>query len=368
MGSSAAPIRLALLGAGNFARDAHLPAIAAAPSLHLVAVYSRSLASANDLAAAAKQYPGAAHELDIYSSDDDGLAALLARSDIEAVSMALPILLQPDIIEQVWAAGKHVINEKPVGKDVEAGRKLIERYETVYKPKGIQWIIAEQWPYMEVLTIAKDIISSGKIGKVLSFTLDYSYYVGLDDKNSKTTWRSKCEYQGGYLLDGGVHMVAALRYVLPSPITQVTALTTQVAEHLVPSDLLHAIAVTDDGVHGSFRIAWGIPTGSKRTLSIYGDKGNIDVDFGDHADELFRVSTKLVGREVEVVTEAAKAAGGERAVVDEFAAFGKALQGRIGSAAAEDVEKRSGPRAALADVGVIQASLNSNGSPVKVYV
>lgn len=62
-----------------------------------------------------------------------------------------PLLLanicgQPAIIERAWKAGKNVVSEKPIAKDLAEARRLIELWEGTYKPKGIQWIIAEQFP------------------------------------------------------------------------------------------------------------------------------------------------------------------------------------------------------------------------------
>lgn len=77
---------------------------------------------------------------------DDGLRTMLERTDIQTIVTCLPIPIQPDLIRAAWAAGKNVISEKPVAKDVKTANALIELYETQYKPKGIQWIVAEQYP------------------------------------------------------------------------------------------------------------------------------------------------------------------------------------------------------------------------------
>lgn len=59
--------------------------------------------------------------------------------------MGLPIPTQPAYIEQAWRAGKHVLSEKPVAKDVAEASRLIELYEREFKPRGIQWIVMEQF-------------------------------------------------------------------------------------------------------------------------------------------------------------------------------------------------------------------------------
>ncbi len=73
----------------------------------------------------------------------DGLDALLADSSIDAIAFVLPITAQPDLIIKALTAGKHVISEKPVGKDVATAKALIETYEKEFKPKGLIWRVAE---------------------------------------------------------------------------------------------------------------------------------------------------------------------------------------------------------------------------------
>jgi predicted dehydrogenase len=77
----------------------------------LTAVYSRSEKSAKDLALAAadilkRPLPSIYHE----GRTAKNLDALLARSDISAVIVVLPITLQPSIVEKALAAGKHVVS------------------------------------------------------------------------------------------------------------------------------------------------------------------------------------------------------------------------------------------------------------------
>lgn len=86
---------IALIGSGIFAKEEHLPAIrAASSSVKLVAVYSRSFASAADLAAAAASEGGT--EVDIYCEDAQGnegkvkggFGELLKRGDVGGVVIA----------------------------------------------------------------------------------------------------------------------------------------------------------------------------------------------------------------------------------------------------------------------------------------
>jgi predicted dehydrogenase len=74
---------IALIGSGIFAKEEHLPAIKATPTLTLKAIYSRSRKSAEALAADASH-------VELYSEDQEGrkYEDLLKREDIQGVIIA----------------------------------------------------------------------------------------------------------------------------------------------------------------------------------------------------------------------------------------------------------------------------------------
>ncbi|KAG9098916.1 hypothetical protein FRC06_005838, partial [Ceratobasidium sp. 370] len=199
---------------------AHLPGLGALGSdlVVLKAVYSRSKSSASSLSELAKEKLGLSEAVPVYSDDgskEEGLDALLARPDIQAVIVVLPLTQQPEIVLRALAAGKNVLSEKPVAKDVKTGLALIEKWETEFKHKGLIWRVAEQFEVEPAYAEAARKIKGGAIGEVRSF--NYSV-MNSTDKSSQwynTAWRTVPEYQGGFVLDGGVHHAAALRLILP---------------------------------------------------------------------------------------------------------------------------------------------------------
>jgi predicted dehydrogenase len=129
------PIRLALIGAGIFARDAHVPALRTmgdplGDRFEIVAVYSRTRATAEALLPLLPGKP------DICTD----LTTLLRRSDIEAVDVLLPIEALPAAVDMALAAGKHVVSEKPLAPDVASGRRLLNIYAN--HPQQV-WMVAE---------------------------------------------------------------------------------------------------------------------------------------------------------------------------------------------------------------------------------
>lgn len=158
------------------------------------AVYSRSRKSAQDLA-------GIAPGVDLYS-DDSGAghayADLLARDDIQALIIAyakpfpwhlreditnppsLPILIQPDFIRQALLAGKHVLSEKPIAKDVATARELLEWYRANIDTNKVIWAVGENYRYLTKFLFAAERVR--ELGSVKNFRVNVHNMVKQDNK------------------------------------------------------------------------------------------------------------------------------------------------------------------------------------------
>ena len=135
----------------------------AAKTLTLKAVYSRSLKSAKTITTDSAN-------VDLYSGDSGSgksLDDLLARSDIHAVIIALPIKNQPDYIRKSLLAGKHVLSEKPVAENVKDAKDLIKWYRSEVDTKKVTWGVAENVRYLATSDHAAE--ARKKMGKVLGF-------------------------------------------------------------------------------------------------------------------------------------------------------------------------------------------------------
>ena len=148
------------------------PAVEASQHLTLKAIYSRSLKSAKTLEVDESQ-------VDIYSDDSGAgksLDDLLARSDIKAAIIALPIKKQPEYIRKVLLAGKHVLSEKPVAENVKEAADLIKWYRSEIESKGVTWAVAENFRFLNSFDHAAEAVK-GK-GRQLTFRVRMQTLVG----------------------------------------------------------------------------------------------------------------------------------------------------------------------------------------------
>lgn len=259
------PIRLALIGAGLFARGAHVPALLElTDDFEVVAVCSRTEKSASTVVAL---FP---HTVEVMTDMD----TLLARDDIDAVNIILPIALLPDAVEQALKAGKHVISEKPVSPDVATGRKLLNVYS---QTSSLVWQVAENFRYENAHIQAAEIVQRGDIGKPI--TCQWMHYAHLNPDNPyyQTSWRRDGSFPGGYLLDAGVHFIATLRLIL-GEIASVSAKVVSTRDDLPPVDTLSAALYFDNGTVGSYLASFAVGAPFDQHLHIVGDKGALRMD------------------------------------------------------------------------------------------
>jgi predicted dehydrogenase len=334
------PVRLALVGAGIFVRDAHLPALAQLRGyFELAAVWSRSEESVQAVVQQWRELGGG--HLAVYTD----LAALLADQEIEAVDVVLPIPQQAEVVAQALAGGKHVVSEKPIAQSSETALALIETHRR--HPERV-WMVAENWRYEEAFVRAAELLRAGAIGRPLVAHWSQFSPMTPQSKYYGTAWRRGGEFRGGLLLDSGVHYISVLRMLL-GEVRSVSAHVQQVAPDLNPADTLTATLEFAGGVQATYLNTFAVASPFSAPLTIVGDSGGLRVERG---------RIELVQNGVAGVQEmhCAKFNG----VHDELAAFAGAV--------ADGVPQRNTPLEGLADLEVIEAMLTSAEEGVRQTV
>ncbi len=197
-------IRWGILGAANIAVKKVIPAMQAGEFCEIAAIASRSLDKAKKTA----------EDLEIpkfYGSYDE----LLDDAEIDAVYNPLPNDLHVEWTTKAAEKGKHVLCEKPLAMSAAEARKLIEiRDQTGVKIQEAFMVRTHpQW-----LKI-RDLIASGKIGKVEAITMFFSYF-----NDDQSNIRNKPENGGGALMDIGCYCVNLSRFILGEEPRRVAAL------------------------------------------------------------------------------------------------------------------------------------------------
>lgn len=225
--------------------------------------------------------------------------------------IALPIPAQPSFIKAALGAGKHVLSEKPVAKDISTAQELISWYKSdILGNSHATWSVAENFRFLSRFQYGAE--QARKLGRVLGFRVRVHLYVKPGSKYYETSWRKTPEYQGGFLLDGGVHFIAGMRQLLgeDAKMARVSAFTAQLQEHLPPIDTVNAVVHLANGASGTFSVSFGT-TDSGVEYVISCQNGTVDVGFdkttvkkdGDETVENFPEDKNGVRQEVKAWAE-----------------------------------------------------------------
>ncbi len=258
------PVRLGAIGTGLAMEKLHWPALRQLTQRFTVAAFAEPDRATAERFAGYSGTPMSEH----YAEYGD----LLAREDLRAAVILLPIPLLYEAARAALQAGKDVLCEKPPGVDLDQGRAFLQ-LEREFPAQKL--LIAENFFYRDDLRLARSLLDEGTIGRVnVMAWRQAGQYVPRAEGFSSTPWRQRPQYRGGPHLDGGVHMIAQLRLLL-GDVRRVQGLALHANTKMGgPSDLTLNLAFVS-GVIGNYTsIHAEIPVPpEERGLCLYGSEG-----------------------------------------------------------------------------------------------
>jgi predicted dehydrogenase len=117
-------------------------------------------------------------------------------------------------------AGKHVICEKPLGRDANESYDAWQRVDRA----GVKHMCAFNYRFVPAVRLARQMIEAGDLGEIFHFRGRYLQEWGAD-ADTPIVWRlSKDAAGSGALGDLGAHVIDLARYLLGQEVTTVSAL------------------------------------------------------------------------------------------------------------------------------------------------
>jgi predicted dehydrogenase len=169
-------------------------------------------------------------------------------------------------------AGKHVICEKPLGRDAA------ESYDTwqAVAATGVKHMCAFNYRFVPAIRLAREIIASGEIGEIQHFRGSYLQEWGTTEGD---IWRfDKATAGSGSLGDLGAHVIDLSRYLV-GEIEQVAAMTQTFIPGRDVDDAVESVVRFENGAVGTIE-ATRFAQGRKNafTWEINGSKGSLAFD------------------------------------------------------------------------------------------
>ncbi len=193
-------LKIALIGAGGIATNAHMPSYAMLSNVEIVAVCDSKIEKAKALAEKYK----IEHVFENYED-------ALELPGLDAVDICTPNYLHSVIAVKALKKGLHVFCEKPDAVSVDEAEKM----RAAAEESGKVLMVMRNNRYMNISSFLKEYIDDGKMGEIYAARCGWQRRRGIPGKGGWFTTKSLSG--GGPLIDLGVHMIDLTMWLMGNP-------------------------------------------------------------------------------------------------------------------------------------------------------
>ncbi len=227
-----------------------------------------------------------------YESVETDWRSLIARDDLDVIDIASPNDTHATIAVATAAAGKAVLCEKPLARNMAEAQQMVDAVESARVPNMV-WYNYRRVP---AVSLAKQIIDSGKLGRIFHYRAKFLQDWTISERvpvGGAALWRLSADVAGsGVTGDLLAHCIDTAIW-LNGPLEKVSAMTetfikqrqdavTGEAREVEIDDASAFLARFDNGSLGTFE-ATRYARGHKAlyTLEINGSEASIAWDLHD---------------------------------------------------------------------------------------
>ena len=199
----------------------------------------------------------------------DSLELILQDPEVQAVIVASPASTHLDICQRCFAAGKHVLLEKPLELNLERSTKLVE----LAAQAGLQLGVVLQHRFREASQVLQKLLIDGRLGEVQAASIRLPW------------WRSQSYYNepgrgtlardgGGVLLTQAIHTLDLFRSLVGIQSVQSAVVRQTQLHQMETEDYVSALLVLGNGAPGDLMATTAMYPGFPETIDIMGTLGS----------------------------------------------------------------------------------------------
>ncbi|SDZ64716.1 Predicted dehydrogenase [Evansella caseinilytica] len=258
-------LKVGVIGCGSIAKYRHLPEYAQNQQTEIAAVCDIVKERVD---AFAEQYGAKA-----YTSYEE----LLADPAIDAVSVCTPNYLHAPVSIAALQAGKHVLCEKPMATSKEEAEAMVAAAEA----SGKKLMIAHNQRFVPSHQKARQLIESGKLGKIYSFRTAFGHGgpEGWSVDGAESWFFKKEQAFIGAMGDLGVHKTDLLRFILGEEFVEVGAFVeTSAKKSADVDDTAVCVLKSESGIIGTLAASWSYVSKEDNSTIIYAENGIVRLE------------------------------------------------------------------------------------------
>ncbi len=261
-------LRLGIIGGGSFA-DIHLDGISKVPNAEVVAICDPDTEKTQKYA-----------EKYLIPNQYTDYRELLARDDIDAVTLPLPDQVHKEITIAALRAGKHVLCEKPMALNLDECKEMIK----VARETGKQLMVGQVGRYTPAFVEAKRLLEEGVIGEL--FLIESEYAHDYSKIGGQGGWRVTPEREP--IIGGGCHAVDLIRMIAGDPSEVFAYANNKSLKDWPIHDCTMAIMKLPNDVVGKVMTSTGCKREYTMRSALYGTEGTIIFDNTSNTITLYK--------------------------------------------------------------------------------
>ncbi len=243
---------------------------------------------------------------------------LLAREDLDAVSIAVPNYLHAEIAIAAFQKGLHVLCEKPLARTAEEAEAIVQ---AAIEAKRVLQVVFNHRERGDIQTL-KRYIDEGQLGRIYYAK---AYWMRRNGIPGAGSWFvSKERSGGGPLIDLGVHVLDMALYLLGEP--EVLTVSASTYDELIQSgrgidkgasktgnnhaqdveDLATAFMRLSNGATLLLETSWATNSsyGDDYGVILYGSEGGAEIKVKRYStQDTLRIYTDVAGAPSEIAVQ-----------------------------------------------------------------
>lgn len=200
------------------------------------------------------------------------LPDMLEDETIDVVCICTPSGLHAPIAEQVAAAKKHIVLEKPIAMKLEETNRIIE----AAKQHDVKLAVVHPNRFRPVVKELRKLIDSGALGKIshanciVNWNRNQDYY-------DQAPWRGTKEHDGGVLMNQAIHNLDLLLWFMGTP-KQVFSMEATRLRNIEAEDVSTGVIRFESGALATVQASTTVyPSNFEESITIFGEKGTVKI-------------------------------------------------------------------------------------------
>ena len=197
------------------------------------------------------------------------LDVVLNDPQVQAVIVATPPSTHLDICQRCFAAGKHVLLEKPLELNLERSQQLV----ALARQSGLHLGVVLQHRFREASLVLQDVLDTGRLGEIQAASVRVPW------------WRSQAYYNelgrgtlardgGGVLLTQAIHTLNLFQALVGVKSVTASVVRQTLLHQMETEDHVSALLVLGNGAPGDLMATTAMVPGFPETIEIIGTLGS----------------------------------------------------------------------------------------------